>query len=161
VDSPSRWGQERLKERSLLMLKPEAVMRGLIGNIITRVENKGLNVTALKLLKLPREKAEALYAPHKGKAFYDDLIRHVLSGPVVAAVVEGPHAISHLRRMIGSTDPAESAVGTVRGDFGLILPKNVVHASDSAESAEREIGIFFEEDELVSYEKPTESMYLL
>jgi len=136
-------------------------MRGLIGEITARFEKKGLLITAMKLLWLSRDQAERLYQMHRGKEFYEKLVQHVTSGPVVAMVMEGPSAVSVVRSMIGKTDPTEAKPGTIRGDYALNVTKNVIHASDSPENAEREIKIFFEEGEIVRYEKPTESRYLL
>jgi len=150
-----------LRQRTLVFLKPEAVMRGLIGEIITRFEKKGLLITAIKLLWMSKDQAERLYEMHKGKEFYKKLVQHVTSGPVLAMVIEGPKAISIVRSMIGKTDPAEAGFGTIRGDYALNVTKNVIHASDSPENAEREMGIFFKDEEIVRYEKPTESRYLL
>jgi len=136
-------------------------MRGLIGEITARFEKKGLLITAMKLLWLSRDQAERLYQMHRGKEFYEKLVQHVTSGPVVAMVMEGPSAVSVVRSMIGKTDPTEAKPGTIRGDYALNVTKNVIHASDSPENAEREIKIFFKEGEIVRYEKPTESRYLL
>ncbi len=139
------------KERTLVFLKPGAIMRGLMGEIITRIERKGLLITALKLVKLSRKKAEKLYEMHKNKHFFEILIEHVTSGPVLAMVIEGPNAISVMRNMGGKTNPFEAAPGTIRGDYALDVTKNVIHASDSPENAEREIRIFFEENEIIRY----------
>lgn len=149
------------QQKTLVFLKPEAVMRGLMGEIITRFEKKGLLITAMKLLWMSREQAERLYEMHRGKEFYEKLVQHVTSGPVLAMVIEGPKAISVVRSMIGKTDPAEAKLGTIRGDYALNVTKNVIHASDGPENAEREIKIFFKDEDIVHYEKPTESRYLL
>ncbi|WP_423793094.1 nucleoside-diphosphate kinase [Methanocaldococcus indicus] len=132
-------------ERTFVVLKPDAVRRKLIGKIIERFENKGLEIVEMKMLKIDRELAEKYYGEHKGKDFYENLINFITSGRVVAMVVEGENAISVVRKMIGKTNPAEAEPGTIRGDFGLKLPENVIHASDSKESAEREIKLFFGE----------------
>ena len=137
-----------MKERTLVFLKPSAVIRGLMGEIISRIERKGLKITAMKLLKLSREKAEELYEMHKEKAFFQELVSHVTSGPVLAMVIEGPNAIAVMRNLIGKTNPLEASPGTIRGDYALNVTKNVIHASDSPENAEREIKIFFKEEEL-------------
>jgi len=148
-----------LKERTLVFLKPSAVIRGLMGEIISRIERKGLKITAMKLLKLSREKAEELYEMHKEKAFFQELVSHVTSGPVLAMVIEGPNAIAVMRNLIGKTNPLEASPGTIRGDYALNVTKNVIHASDSPENAEREIKIFFKEEEIVDYAKPAEESF--
>lgn len=130
-------------ERSYVMIKPDAVARGLAGRIISRFEDAGLTVERMELGTLPREMAERNYAEHEGKPFYDDLIDYVTSGPVVKMVVSGKGAVAVCRKLIGATDPQEAAPGTIRGDFGLDLDANLIHGSDSPSSAEREIGIFF------------------
>ena len=148
-----------MKERTLVFLKPSAVIRGLMGEIISRIERKGLKITAMKLLKLSREKAEELYEMHKEKAFFQELVSHVTSGPVLAMVIEGPNAIAVMRNLIGKTNPLEASPGTIRGDYALNVTKNVIHASDSPENAEREIKIFFKEEEIVDYAKPAEESF--
>jgi len=148
-----------LKERTLVFLKPGAVIRGLMGEIITRIERKGLKITAMKLLRLNKEKAEELYEMHRGKTFFQELVAHVTSGPVLAMVVEGPNAITVMRTLIGKTNPLEAGPGTIRGDYALNVTKNVIHASDSPENAEREIRIFFKEEEMVDYVKPAEESF--
>jgi nucleoside-diphosphate kinase len=135
------------------MLKPGSIQRSIVGRIIARFEDRGLKIIALKMLHVSQELAEKHYGEHKGKPFYNDLVSYIISGPVVAMVLEGPHAISVVRTMMGKTDPLKSDPGTVRGDFGLFTGKNIVHGSDSAPSAEREIANFFSEDEFVSYKK--------
>lgn len=146
-------------ERTLLFIKPDGVMRGLMGGIISRVEHKGLLITAMKLLRLSKAQAEKLYDVHRGKPFFEALIRHVTSGPILAMVVEGPEAISVVRRLIGKTSSFEAEPGTVRGDFGISVTKNVVHASDNLENAEKEIAFFFKKREILRYEKPTEKRF--
>lgn len=143
-------------ERTLAIIKPDAVSRGLTGEAIARLERKGLKVIGLKMIKVTPKSAERLYAVHKGKEFYDDLIRHITSAPVVTIVLEAPRAVAILRAVIGSTDPLNAAPGSIRGDFGLSLTKNVIHASDSPENAEEEIGIFFASAELTSYSRAGE-----
>ncbi len=150
-----------MKERTFTFLKPEAVMRGLIGAILTRIERKGLNIVAMKLLRLTKDQAEKIYSVHKGKPFYESLVNHVTSGPILAMVIEGPNAIAVLRSMIGKTNPAEAQPGTIRGDFALITERNIIHAADSHENALREMKVIFEEKEILEYEKPTETKYLL
>ena len=132
------------------MLKPDAVKRKLIGRIIQRFEDKGLEIVEMKMLTLSKEMAEEFYKMHKGREFYERLIKFMTSGRIVAMVVEGENAISIVRKMIGKTNPVEAEPGTIRGDFALSTPNNIIHASDSKESAEREIKLFFKEDEIFS-----------
>lgn len=141
-----------MPERTFVMLKPDAVQRGLIGELISRIERKGLKIIAMKMIRIDRELAERHYAVHRGKHFFEELVEFVTSSPVVALVVEGEAAIAVVRRMMGATNPFEAQPGTIRGDFGLDLTKNLVHGSDSPETAEREIALFFEEEELLDYE---------
>lgn len=136
-------------ERSFVAIKPDAVQRGLIGDIIQRFELKGLKLIGLKLLQVSQELAAQHYAEHKGKPFYDSLISFITSGPVVAMVWQGPKAVATCRQIIGKTKPEEAEPGTVRFDFGLMMERNVVHGADSPENAEREIAIFFGQDELL------------
>lgn len=139
------------RERTFLMVKPDGVQRGLIGNVISRVEQKGLKIVGLKLMKISQELATQHYGEHKGKPFYDGLINFITSAPVAAMVLEGDDAVDIVRTMIGVTDPRKAAPGTVRGDLAVFMGKNVVHGSDSLESAEREINLFFSKDEICSY----------
>ena len=140
-------------ERSFIMIKPDAVQRGIVGEVVSRLERKGLKLCAMKMLQMDEKLAERHYAEHKGKPFYDPLIRYITSSPVVAMVIEGRNAISLIRRLVGSTAVEEALPGTIRGDLGIHERSNIVHASDSSESADREIGIFFSDDELHKYEK--------
>jgi nucleoside-diphosphate kinase len=130
-------------ERTYVMIKPDAVARGLVGRIVTRFEDVGLTLERLELTSVTAEEAQANYAEHVGKPFYDGLISYITSGPVVKMVISGPEAVSVCRKLMGVTNPADAAPGTIRGDFGLVLDANVIHGSDSPASAEREIGIFF------------------
>jgi nucleoside-diphosphate kinase len=130
-------------QRTFVMIKPDAVARGLVGRIVTRFEEVGLTIERMEHGVLPRQTAEANYAEHKGKPFYDGLIDYVTSGPVVRVVLTGPGAVAIARKLIGATNPADAAPGTIRGDFGLELDANVIHGSDSEASAQREIAIFF------------------
>lgn len=132
-------------ERTLILVKPDAFERRLTGEVISRFEAKGLSLVALKLLTADEEIANAHYAEHSEKPFFGELVSFITGGPLVAAVLEGPNAISAARQLIGSTDPVEAATGSIRGDFGLEVTFNLVHGSDSPESAEREIGIWFPE----------------
>jgi len=125
------------------MLKPDTVRRKLIGRIIQRFEDKGLEIVEMKMLKIPKELAEKLYEEHKNKDFFKSLVDFITSGRVVVMVIEGENAISVVRKMIGKTNPLEAEMGTIRGDFGYSTPDNLVHASDSQESAKREMQLFF------------------
>lgn len=140
-------------ERTLIIVKPEGVQRGLIGEVLARFERKGLKAVGLKLIQIPREMAERHYAEHVGKPFYEGLVSHITSSPVVVGVLEGPEAISVARTMMGVTNPRAAAPGTIRGDYGLDISLNIIHGSDGQEAAQREIGIFFTPSELVSYER--------
>jgi nucleoside-diphosphate kinase len=133
-----------VSERTLVLVKPDGVSRGLVGEVIARIERKGLKLAALELRTADRAVAEEHYAEHAGKGFYNDLVEFITGGPLVAMVVEGTRAISAFRQLAGGTDPVEKATpGTIRGDFGLEVQYNLVHGSDSPESAEREIKIWF------------------
>lgn len=137
--------------KTFLAVKPDGVERGLIGEVIKRVEDKGLKVTALKMIWLDREQAEKHYEEHKDKDFFNELIDYITSKPIVAMAIEGPNAVPTVRKLIGATDPAEAAPGTIRGDYGLEIDENIVHAADSPESAERELDLYFQEDEFQEY----------
>lgn len=133
-----------MSERTLVLVKPDGVSRGLVGEVISRIERKGLTLAALELRNVTRAVAEQHYAEHDGKPFFESLLEFITSGPVVAAVVRGPRAIAAFRQLAGGTDPVEKATpGTLRGDFGLEVQFNLVHGSDSPESAEREIKLWF------------------
>jgi len=146
-------------QRTLAFLKPDAVVRGLMGEIITRIERKALLITALKLVQLTREQAERLYEVHRNKPFFEKLVQHVTSGPILAMVIEGPNAVQTVRNLAGKTNPFEAAPGTIRGDYALDITKNIIHASDTPENAEREISILFQPEEIVEYAKPTEQKF--
>ncbi len=139
-------------ERTLVLLKPETLQRGIVGEVISRFERRGLKIVALKMLWMDRDLAERHYAAHKGKDFYEPLIEYITSSPLIAMVLEGDEAIEVVRNMAGSTDCREAEPGTIRGDFGLSTQKNIVHASDSSESAEREIALFFSPEEIHDYD---------
>jgi nucleoside-diphosphate kinase len=143
-------------ERTLIIVKPEGVQRGLIGTVLARFEAKGLKVVGLKLMQIPREQADRHYAEHQGKPFYEGLVGHITSSPVVVGVLEGPDAISVTRTLMGATNPKTAAPGTIRGDYGLDIGLNIVHGSDGPDSAKREIGIFFAPQELSSYQRASE-----
>jgi nucleoside-diphosphate kinase len=131
-------------ERTLVLIKPDGVERQLIGEIISRIERKGLNITALELRQVSGELASRHYAEHEGKPFFESLLEFITSGPVVAAIAEGPRAVAAVRQLAGGTDPVENATpGTIRGDFGLETQFNLVHGSDSTDSARREIALWF------------------
>ena len=134
------------------MLKPGILNRRLVGEVISRLEKKGLKLIGLKLMNIDSELAEKHYAEHKGKAFYDSLVDYITSGPVVAMVWQGDECVTLVRKLTGSTNPADAMPGTIRGDFCSHTTNNVIHASDSDESAEREIGLFFKPEELVDWE---------
>ncbi len=136
-------------EKTFVMLKPSCVNRGLIGEVISRFERKGLVIKGLKMLVMTRELAERLYEVHKGKEFYEKLINTVTGKRVVALLLEGREAITVVRKLIGATDPAKAEPGTIRGDLGLDLTDNIIHASDSRESYQREASIFFDQSELM------------
>jgi nucleoside-diphosphate kinase len=133
------------------MVKPDGVQRNLIGEIISRMEKRGLKILALKMYTIPKETAMAHYAEHEGKPFFKSLLDFITSGPSVSIVVQGKSAVSVIRTMVGATNPSEAAAGTIRGDFGLDTGRNIVHASDSTESAKREINIHFSESEISEY----------
>ncbi len=140
-------------ERTLIIIKPDGVQRGLIGEVIARFERRGLKVVGMKFMQIARELAERHYSVHQGKPFYPGLVEYIISGPVVVAVLEGPKAISVTRSTVGATNPAEAAPGTIRGDFALEIGFNMIHASDAPDTAEREIALFFNAHELVSYQR--------
>ena len=140
-------------QRTLVLAKPDAVQRGLVGEIIGRFERKGLKVVGLRLLAVPRTMAEEHYAVHAGKHFYDGLVEFITSGPVAAIALEGPDAIAVVRRMVGTTMPNEAEPGTIRGDFGISGLRNLIHASDAPETAESELALWFGADALVGYER--------
>ncbi|MCM3126559.1 MULTISPECIES: nucleoside-diphosphate kinase [unclassified Paenibacillus] len=140
-------------ERTFLMVKPDGVQRGLIGRIMSRFEDKGFKLVAGKFVQVTVEQAKRHYAEHDGKPFFDDLVSFITSGPVFAMVWEGEDIITLSRMLIGKTNVKEALPGTIRGDFAAITPHNLIHGSDSPESAARELRNFFEEDELVAYDK--------
>ncbi|MCU5745483.1 nucleoside-diphosphate kinase [Staphylococcus sp. SQ8-PEA] len=143
-------------ERTFLMLKPDAVQRNLIGEIVSRIERKGLKLVGAKLLSVPRSLAETHYSEHQGKPFYEGLVSFITSAPVFAMVVEGEDAVNVSRHIIGETNPSEAAPGTIRGDFGLTIGRNIIHGSDSSESADKEINLWFKPEELSDYKANNE-----
>ncbi|MFD3446106.1 nucleoside-diphosphate kinase [Microbacteriaceae bacterium 4G12] len=140
-------------EKTFLMVKPDGVQRNLIGEIVSRFEKKGFQLVGAKLMQISKETAEKHYAEHKERPFFGELVDFITSSPVFAMVWQGEDVIATARNMMGKTNPKEAAAATIRGDFGLTVGKNVIHGSDSPESAEREIAIFFKEEELVEYGK--------
>lgn len=130
-------------ETTFVMIKPDGVKRRIVGEIIHRLEKKGLEIVDIRLLNLSKELAEEHYSEHKGKEFFDQLIEYITSGPVIAMVVKGNNAIQAVRQLMGNTDPIKAAPGTIRGDYGLTIRENLVHGSDSLESSKREISLFF------------------
>jgi len=135
-------------ERSLVLIKPDAMERGLTGEIIKRIEEAGLTLIGIKMLKMDAALAEKHYAPHKDKPFFKSLTSYISSAPVVAAVFEGEGAVDLIRKIMGATDPTKAAEGTIRGDLGIDIEHNSIHGSDSAETAKKEIELFFNKDEL-------------
>jgi nucleoside-diphosphate kinase len=144
-------------ERTLIIVKPDGVQRGLVGQVLGRFEARGFKLAGLKLMQISRELAERHYAEHQGKPFYEGLVAFITSAPAVVGVVEGPGAIAVVRAMMGATNPANADAGTIRGDFAVTMSYNVIHGSDSPASAEREIGLFFDPSELLDYRRATDS----
>jgi nucleoside-diphosphate kinase len=138
-------------ERTLIILKPDAVQRGIAGEILTRFEKKGLQVVGLKLIKIPQQLAETHYEPHKGKPFYPGLVKFMTSSPVVVVALSGKDAITIARKMMGATFGSKAEPGTIRGDYGVSNSFNLIHGSDSPEAATRELGLFFKPDELLDW----------
>lgn len=140
-------------QRTFVAIKPDGVQRGLVGEIISRFERKGLKFVGMKFMQVSRELAENHYGEHKGKPFFEGLVSFITSGPIVAMVLEGKDAIGIARNIIGATNPTAAAPGTIRGDLALEIGRNMVHGSDGPESAKREIGIFFSEKELADWNR--------
>jgi len=143
-------------EQSLVLIKPDAVQRGLIGTIISRLERRGLKVVAMKMIHMDRALAERHYAIHQDKPFFNDLVEFITSSPIVAMVFEGNKAVEIVRQTMGATDPAKANPGTIRGDFGLNIQHNLIHGSDSLETAKQEISLFFTPEEIFPYERSIE-----
>jgi len=137
-------------ERTFCMIKPDGVRRGLVGEILSRFEKKGIRIVALKLMRVSFDLAEEHYAEHKEKPFFKPLVEYITSGPVVAMVLEAPGVIKELRKMMGATNPADALPGTIRGDYALTIDENVIHGSANADDAAREIALFFREEEILS-----------
>lgn len=147
---------EGTPERTLVLVKPDGVKRGLAGEILSRLERKTLKIVAARLLVVTEETAARHYAEHQGKPFYPGLVRHITSGPVLALAVEGRSAIAVVRAITGATNPSQAAPGTVRGDFGSAMTPNLIHASDSPSSAARELALFFTADDYHAYPRTDE-----
>ena len=143
-------------ETTLVLLKPDAVQRGLAGEIISRLEKTGLKITGMKLMQVSQDLANEHYGEHVGKPFFDGLVSFITSGPIVAMALEGNGAVAIVRKTMGATNPADSPPGTVRGDYGIDIGRNLVHGSDSVESAKREVALFFDDTELIDYSRATD-----
>ena len=143
-------------ERTLIIVKPEGVQRGLVGQVVARFEAKGFKIVGLKLIQITPELAARHYAEHEGKPFYAGLIKHITSSPVVVGVLEGPNVIAVTRALMGPTKPWDAPAGTIRGDFAVSMGLNIIHGSDGQESASREIGAFFAPEELLDYPRATD-----
>ena len=143
-------------EQTLILVKPDGVQRGLTGAIIKRFENRGLKLVGMKFIQMSRELAELHYAVHEGKPFYESLVAYIISGPVVAMVWEGEAAIEAARSTMGTTNPVAASPGTIRGDFGMEIGRNLVHGSDSTENAKKEVNLFFSPGELVTWARETD-----
>lgn len=139
-------------QKSFVMMKPDAVQRRLMGKILSRFEEKGLQIVAVKLMQIDEDLAKTHYGEHADKPFFGSLIEYITSSPSLAMVIEGEEAISTIRKLVGATNPLEAYLGTIRGDFAMDTGRNIIHASDSPDSAEREINLFFNEDEICDYE---------
>lgn len=144
---------EAIVERTLVLVKPDGVQRGLIGEVVSRLERRGLRLVAAKFMSVSRELAETHYAIHKGKPFYDGLIAYTTSAPVMAMVWEGPNAVAAVRQMMGATRPTEAAPGSLRHDFALEVGRNLTHASDSIETSQQEVALWFKPEELVEWKR--------
>ncbi len=147
-------------EKTLIIIKPDGVERTLIGPIITRFEQRGLKIVAMKMMQVSEELARKHYAVHKGKPFFEPLIEYITSAPVVVLVLEGPQAIQAARNTIGATKPAEATAGSIRGDFGLMVGRNLVHGSDGPETAAAEIALWFDDSELITYQRAVDRWIL-
>ena len=141
------------KEQTFVMIKPDAVQRGLIGNIIHRFEQKGIKLVAMKLVSVSKDLAEKHYGVHKGKPFFEPTVKYIISSPVVAMVLEGENVIEIVRRMMGKTNPSDAAPGTIRGDFGQFIGRNIVHGSDGPDTAEFEVNLWFSKEEIARYKR--------
>ena len=140
-------------ERTFVMIKPDGVQRGIVGDIINRFEKKGIKLVAMKLVSVSRDLAERHYGIHKGKSFFEPTVKYIISSPVVAMVLEGPDVISTVRTMMGKTNPQDAAMGTIRGDYGQFIGRNIVHGSDGSDTAEFEINLWFKPEEIAKYKR--------
>ena len=140
-----------VKQRTFVMIKPDGVQRGLVGEIISRFEKKGIKIVGMKMLSVSRELAEKHYGVHKGKPFFKPTVKYIMSSPVVAMVLEGHNVIDMVRSMMGKTNPQDAAMGTIRGDYGQFIGRNIIHGSDGPDTAEFEINLWFKPEELSSY----------
>ena len=140
-------------QKTLLLVKPDGVQRGLVGQIVSRIEQKGLKLVGLKLMRVNQELANQHYGEHVGKPFFNDLVDFITSSPIVAMAVEGDNVVQVMRVIMGTTNPQEASPGTIRGDFGMTIGMNLIHGSDSAESAERELSLFFNSEEILDYQR--------
>ena len=142
---------DMVKQRTFVMIKPDGVQRGLVGEIISRFEKKGIKIVGMKMLSVSRELAEKHYGVHKGKPFFKPTVKYIMSSPVVAMVLEGHNVIDMVRSMMGKTNPQDAAMGTIRGDYGQFIGRNIIHGSDGPDTAEFEINLWFKSEELSSY----------
>jgi nucleoside-diphosphate kinase len=149
-----------LTERTLVIIKPDGIQRGLVGPIITRLERRGLKIVGMKIIQLSEPLARQHYAMHQGKPFYEGLIQYITSGPVVVMVLEAPNAIAVVRSTMGNTNPTQALPGTIRADYALTMDRNLVHGSDGSESAGREVRLFFADDELLTFDRDIERWIL-
>ena len=147
-------------QRTLILIKPDALQRGLAGEVISRIEKRGLKIVALKLMQIDDALARRHYAEHEGKPFLDGLVRFITASPVIAGVIEGPNAVEATRATMGATDPQQAAPGTIRGDLGLYIQNNLIHGSDSPASAQREIALFFNDRDIIGWERSTDAWVL-
>ncbi|MGZ7208440.1 MAG: nucleoside-diphosphate kinase [Methanobacterium sp.] len=147
-----------MSERSFVMIKPDAVLRRLIGTVLSRFEKRGLKIVACKMMEISEDLAKKHYGEHSEKPFFNDLVSYITSGPVLAMVIDGDECITLIRKMVGATNPKEADIGTIRGDFALQTGRNIIHASDSPQSAKREIALFFDESEVCDYVLPDENL---
>ena len=144
-------------ESTLVLIKPDAVQRGLIGEITSRLENKGLKISGMKLMKVSEELAGRHYGEHVGKPFFDALVNFITSSPIVALAIDGDNAVAVVRNVMGATNPQDAANGSIRGDLGLSIGMNLIHGSDSPTSSERELALFFDESELLDYDRDVDN----
>ena len=144
-------------ERTLVIVKPDGVQRGLIGPVMSKLEKRGLKIVAMKMIRIDRDLAERHYGIHRGKSFFEPLVAYITSSPVVVAVFEGKNAVQVVRNTTGATNPVDAAPGTIRGDYALEIGRNIIHGSDSVENAQKEIDLFFRPDEVMTYERAVDS----